>query len=416
MTGLSRLRRLAPYGAAAVLALALTACAQVYPNTTFVPHSEFGRSIDFLWNRLLLLGTIVFVLVEAALLYIAFRYRRRDEHVVPPQTHGNTIIEIIWTLIPALILVFIAVPTVQTNFKTQAPASADALQIEVYGHQWWWEFRYPQYNVTVANEIYLPAGRTVNFTLQTKDVLHSFWIPQLGGKRDLITNHINHLWFTPDSGLPAAVWNGFCAEYCGTSHGNMHFRVYTVSPQQFDSWAKGQQAPAAFGTQPATTPAPAAIATASVTPALPSASPVSPIAYVFPRAQLPTYAIPQTPIPAGLMYRPQPAGDPARGEKLFVGAGTCLACHTIQGNPMAVGNIGPNLTHVASRYTIAGGIYPNDTEHLTLWITNARMMKPGSIMPTLGKGQYDPQLNSKLPAGLDDQQIADLVAYLQKLK
>ena len=414
MTGLSRLRQLAPYGVAAALALALTACAQEYPNTTFVPHSEFGNSINDLWNRLLFLGTVVFVLVEAALLYIAFRYRRRDEHTVPPQTHGNTTVEIIWTLIPALILVFIAVPTVQTNFRTQAPAAADALQIEVYGHQWWWEFRYPQYNITTANEIYLPTGRTVNFALQTKDVLHSFWIPQLGGKRDLIANHTNHLWFTPYANMPASVWNGFCAEYCGSSHANMHFRVFTVAPQDFDSWVKGQQAPAAFSSQPAA-PATPAVATASMT-ALPIIPGSTAPAYVFPRDKMPLYAVPQTPTPASLTYDAQIVGDPARGEKLFVGPGTCLACHTIQGNPMAVGNIGPNLTHVGSRYTIAGGLYPNDAAHLTRWIKNARLMKPGSIMPTLGKGQYDPQLNTTNAAGLDDQQVADLVAYIQKLK
>ena len=425
MTGLSRLRRLAPYGAAAVLALALTACAQDYPNTTFTPHSEFGRAIDFLWNRLLFFGTIVFVLVEAALIYIALRYRRRDETTLPPQTHGNTALEITWTLIPAVILVFIAVPTVRTSFKTQAPAPANALQIEVYGHQWWWEFRYPQYNIVTANEIYIPTGRTVNFTLQTKDVLHSFWIPQLGGKRDLIANHTNHLWFTPDANMPAAVWNGFCAEYCGSSHANMHFRVFTVPPQDFDGWVKLQQAPAAFSTQPATPtaapagaapaagapPAPAAINTASMLP-----TPAQLAGYIFPREKVPAYAIPHTPTPSGVHYTPGPVGDPSRGEKLFVGAGTCMACHTIAGNPMAVGNIGPNLTHVGSRYTIAGGLYPNDAEHLTLWIRNARVMKPGSIMPTLGKGQFDPQLKSTNAAGLDDQQIADLVAYLQALK
>ncbi len=410
MTGLSRLRRLAPYGAAAALALALTACAQDYPNTTFVPHSEFGRAIDLLWNRLLFFGTVVFVLVEGALLYIAFRYRRRDDTVIPPQTHGNSTLEILWTLIPAVILVFIAVPTVQTSFKTQAPAPANALQVEVYGHQWWWEFRYPQYNIVTANEIYVPTGRTVNFTLQTKDVLHSFWIPQLGGKRDLIANHVNHLWFTPDANMPAAVWNGFCAEYCGASHANMHFRVFTVPPAEFERWVQGQQAPAAFATMtpPGATPM-TPISTASMIP-------TQLAGYVFPQEKIPAYAVPHTPTPAQVTYNPQFVGDPARGEKLFGGVGTCLACHTIKGNPMAVGTIGPNLTHVGSRYTIAGGLYPNDARHLTLWIKNARVMKPGSIMPTLGKGQHDPQLNTTIPAGLDDQQVADLVAYLQALK
>ena len=102
-------------------------------------------------------------------------------------------------LVPAVILAFIAVPTIRTIFETQAKAIPSALQVEVIGHQWWWEFRYPQYGVTTANELYLPVGRTANFALTTKDVLHSFWIPQLNGKRDLISNHTNYIWFTPDS-------------------------------------------------------------------------------------------------------------------------------------------------------------------------------------------------------------------------
>ena len=174
----------------------------------------------------------------------------------PEPVHGNTVLEILWTAIPAVILAFIAVPTVSTIFKTQAVASADALQVQVIGHQWWWEFRYPQYTtagangkldtLTTANELYLPLGRKANFALTTMDVLHSFWIPQLGGKRDLITNHVNHLWFTPDSIAESAL-NGFCAEYCGTSHGNMHFKTYTVSKSDFESWAAHQLTPAAFG-------------------------------------------------------------------------------------------------------------------------------------------------------------------------
>src|ERR671936_917985 len=105
----------------------------------------------------------------------------------------------LWAIIPAVVLSVIAVPTVQTIFKTQGRARADALQVEVTGHQWWWEFRYPQYGVVTANELYLPVGRTVNFALKTADVLHSFWIPNLAsGKRDLISNHTNFLWFTPD--------------------------------------------------------------------------------------------------------------------------------------------------------------------------------------------------------------------------
>src|SRR5438477_8521390 len=251
MKGFDRLRRMFPLALTATLILAAGACS-AYPNTTFSPHSDFGRDIDALWNRLLLLGTIVFILVEGALIFVVLRYRHRGDTGRPPQTHGSTNLEILWTLIPAVILVFIAVPTVRTVFKTQAKAAANALQVEVIGHQWWWEFRYPEYGIVTANELYVPTGRTVNFTLHSADVIHSFWNPQLGGKRDVITNRTNYLWYTPDSSMEAGVWNGFCAEYCGTSHANMKFRVFTVKPDQFAQWVAWQQSGAAFGAAPTT--------------------------------------------------------------------------------------------------------------------------------------------------------------------
>lgn len=458
MSGSSRLRQLAPYGVAAALALGLAACSfRGYPDTTFNPHSEYGRAIDFLWNRLLFFGTLVFVLVEGALIFVVWRYRRRSDDVLPPQTHGNTVLEITWTLIPAAILAFIAVPTVRTIFQTQAPAPAGALEIQVYGHQWWWEFRYPQYNVVTANEIYLPKGRTVDFTLQTRDVLHSFWMPQLAGKRDLIANHTNHLWFTPDRTMPTTVWNGFCTEYCGAEHAEMHFRVVTVDPAQFAGWVRHQQAGAAFNPAPApaagaAVPAASQVAGAATTgtgtatggttmapvsattqmppagttagaPAVAQASmlpgtggtPATPADYVFPRTQVPAYAIPHTPLPS-IAFDDRLRGDAARGAALFVGAGTCAGCHTINGNPIAQGQVGPNLTHVGSRIGIAAMMYRNDAPHLARWIKNARIMKPGVLMPTLGHGQYDPELKTTIQAGLTDQQIADLVAYLQALK
>ena len=262
MKGSDRLRRLASYAFVAALVVAAVSCNEAHPNTTLVPHSDLGREIDFLWDRLLLLGTIVFILVEGVLIYVVFRYRRRENQGTPPQTHGSTKLEIAWTLIPAVILVFIAVPTVRTIFITQAQAAPGSLNIEVTGHQWWWEFKYPEYGVTTANEIYLPVGRTVNFRLRSADVIHSFWTPQLGGKRDVVTNRTNYMWYTPDSSISSNVWNGFCVEYCGASHANMRFRVFTVSQQQFDSWVAGQKLPARFG---------------AVGPVAPSGGPIPPL-------------------------------------------------------------------------------------------------------------------------------------------
>lgn len=456
MIGSPRLRRLIPLGAVAVLALALAACARDYPNSTFTPHSDLGRAIDFLWNRLLFFGTIVFILVESALIFVIIRYRRRSEDVMPPQTHGNVPLEITWTLIPAVILAFIAVPTVRTIFETQAKAPAGALVIEVYGHQWWWEFRYPQYNVVTANEIYIPKGRTIDLVLQTRDVLHSFWIPQLAGKRDLIANRVNHIWFTPDAKMATTVWNGFCTEFCGTAHGQMHFRVVTVDPVQFGSWIVHQQAPGFFNApvtpaNPAGAVAATTVAVATATPdsaasthpttsavpekagapairlastnAVPAPAPTTSTvtaaqlaSFVLPRSSVPAYAIPHTPLPDEFSFDDRLVGNPTNGEKLFVGAGTCNACHAVGGNPLAVGNIGPNLTHIGSRIAIGAGMYVNDKQHLSRWVKNARIMKPGSIMPTLGKGQYDPQVRTVTPSGLTDPQIADIVAYLQALR
>jgi cytochrome c oxidase subunit 2 len=481
MKGSDRLRRLASYALFAALAIAAVSCNEAHPNTTLVPHSDFGREIDFLWDRLLLLGTIVFVLVEAALIFVVIKYRRRENQPTPPQTHGSTKLEITWTLIPAVILVFIAVPTVRTIFITQAQAAPGSLNIDVTGHQWWWEFRYAEYGVTTANEIYIPVGRTVNFRLRSADVIHSFWTPQLGGKRDVVTNRTNYVWYTPDTTVASSVWNGFCAEYCGASHANMRFRVFTVTPDQFASWVAGQKMPARFGAvaPPAAvggpnppplegpavstpggpnSPTPSAQAAApriaqqssgtqavgGAQPAIPrpqnpEANPGAqtnvqgvtpanagvalssgglPPGYIFPREKIPDYAVPHSPIPSGLKFTPGLTGVAARGKQIFSGA-ACIGCHSIAGNPVAMGVTGPNLTHVGSRSTIAAGRFPNAAAYLALWIKNARAMKPEVLMPTLGLDQYDPVLKAKVTAangGLTDQQIADIVAYLTALK
>ncbi len=481
MKGSDRLRRIASYALVATLVVAAVSCNEAHPNTTLVPHSDLGREIDFLWDRLLLLGTIVFILVEAVLVYIVFKYRRRENQPTPPQTHGSTKLEITWTLIPAVILVFIAVPTVRTIFITQGQAAPGALNIDVTGHQWWWEFRYPEYGVTTANEIYLPAGRTVNFRLRSADVIHSFWTPQLGGKRDVVTNRTNYLWYTPDSSTASNVWNGFCVEYCGASHANMRFRVFTVTPEQFASWVAGQKMPARFGAvgpvAPAGGPIPPPLEAPGVTipggpnaptqaaqaaaqgiaqrssgtgavggtqPALPrSQNPAAnpgaqtgvkgvapaaasfastpggiPAGYIFPREQIPDYAVPHAPIPPGLKFTPGLTGNAGRGKQVF-SSSACIGCHSIAGNPAAMGVTAPNLTHVGSRSTIAAGRYPNAAAYLALWIKNARAMKPEALMPTLGMNEYDPVLKAKVTTangGLTDQQIADIVAYLSSLK
>jgi cytochrome c oxidase subunit 2 len=421
-----RLRRLLSAALPAVLAVVFTACSNAdYPNSIFTGFTEFNRDIGHLFDILIWLGTIVFIFVEILLLYTIWRFRRRSDSDRPEHVHGNTTLEILWTAIPALILAIIAVPTVRTIFRTQAKASADALQVEVIGHQWWWEFRYPQYRITTANELYLPVGRKVNFTLKSQDVVHSFWIPQLGGKRDLVTNHPNYLWFTPDS-VGEQAWNGMCVEFCGASHANMRFKAFTVTQANFDSWAAHQADSAAFGRATSTPPgaAPAAAAPAPATAAgattAPAAAPTVQLAgfVTFPREKLPSHTVPNTPVPPGMSFDESLRGNAEAGRDLLTkGGGGCLACHTILGNPTMMGVVGPNLTHVGSRTSIAAGLYPNDTKHLSLWIKNARWMKPGVQMPTLGAFQRDPVTGQTIPqTGLTDQQIADIVAYLQALK
>ena len=427
------------------LALALAACGSYgkdYPNSTFNNTTEFNTAIKSLWDTLFFWGTLVFVIVEGILLYTIFRFRRRSDADEPKHVHGNTTLEIAWTIAPAVILTFIAIPTVRTIFRTQARAIPNALQVEVVGHQWWWEFRYPQYTtqgangrtdtLVTANDLYLPIGRTVNFSLKTKDVLHSFWIPQLGGKRDLISNHTNYLWFTPDTSLRTTVYNGFCTEYCGASHANMRIRAFVVTPAEFEGWVAHQLSPAALSAPPTAPPIPppdtsraaaarqtAATATAPVTPAVaitPQAA-AQPAGYTFPLTAVPEYAAPNTPVPAGLTFPDNVTGDAQRGAQQFARS-ACIGCHAIRGT-MASSPIGPNLTHIATRSTIGAGLFPNDTRHLRLWLKNARAMKPGSLMPTLGMGQRDPITGASVTAGLGgltDQQIADIVAYLQALR
>jgi cytochrome c oxidase subunit 2 len=384
--------------AATALPAALAACSSHVPNTTLSPQSEFGRDIDALFDILLIAGVAVLVLVTLALLFIIVRYRHRAGAPEPKAIHGNAVLEIVWTLIPAVILAVIAVPTVRTIFRTQAEAGPSALRVEVVGHQWWWEFRYPQYGVVTANELYLPVGRTVNFALMTADVVHSFWIPQLGGKRDLVSNDTNHVWFTPES---AFAWNGFCAEFCGSSHANMRFRVFTVPPEQFERWIAHQQSPPVLGA--AAPPAGAIDTLAPAPPALPQATGPTVVA-----DSLPEHVRAATPIPAGLRMS-NVRGDAARGAQLFMRTTPmpCAACHTIQG--VAASIVGPNLTHVGSRTSIGAGLFPTDARHLALWIKDSPAMKPGSKMPAFGK-------SAQIPAGLDDQQIADLAAYLLSLK
>ena len=201
-----------------LFALGALGCAGEFPQSTLHPASDFAGQLDALFRGIFWWALGVFVVVEGLLLYAIIRFRRREGGPEPRQLHGHTALEIGWTIAPAIILVFIAVPTIRTIFASTGEAPPGALRVEVIWHQWWWEFRYPELGITTANELHLPVGRPVALEMTTADVIHSFWLPRLAGKRDVIAGRVNRLAFTPDS---TGIFLGQCAEYCGESHANM---------------------------------------------------------------------------------------------------------------------------------------------------------------------------------------------------
>ena len=327
---------------AAALALLAGCTRHDFPQTTLEPTSQYGREIDAILHQQVFWVVVIFVLVQALTLIAVLRFRARPGAPEPKPVHGNTALEVTWTIAPAIVLALVAVPTVQVIFRTQAPAPRGALQVKVTGHQWWWEFQYPDLGIVTGSELHVPVGKTVNVAIESADVIHSFWIPAIGGKRDAVPARTNHVWFTPDS---VGVFLGQCAEMCGTSHANMRLKLFVDTPEAFAAWVAHQQQ--------------AAVKPDSAT---------SPLAF--------------------------------RGSQLFTEQ-ICFTCHTIHGVDAAVGVVGPNLTHVASRSGIAGEIYPNTPDNLAKWIANAPSRKPGSIMPDLN---------------LTPDQVQALVAYLQTLK
>ena len=304
--------------AGALLLAGLSACGGPFPQSSLDPVSDFGRSIDDLFMSIVFWAAVVFVVVEGLLVYVVFRYRDRGGDETPEPVHGSTLLEIGWTLAPAVILVLIAVPTIRTIWQVDNPPPvADPLQIEVVGHQWWWEFNYPEQGITTANEMHVPVGRTVQLTLTSADVIHSFWVPRIGGKRDVNPEETTGLWFTVDS---AGRYSGQCAEFCGTSHALMQMEVVARDSAGFRAWVERQRMPADT-----------------------------------PRAEL-----------------------ARRGMQAFT-ENACFSCHTVEGT-MARGKIGPDLTHVASRNKIAAGILPNDSAAMARWLEDPQAVKPANLM------------------------------------
>jgi cytochrome c oxidase subunit II len=360
-TSTGRFRRLARY-IPAICLLVLLGCAKDYPQTTLLPRGDFARLVDSLFRTTVWWALLVFVLVEGALVFAILKFRGRPDDPEPRQTHGSTVLEISWTIIPALMLAAIAVPTVKTIFKTSDYATGDVVQIEVVGHQWWWEFRYPGLGVVTADEMHVPVGKTVNLRMTTVDVIHSFWVPQFAGKRDVMPGRHNPLWFKAE--VPG-VFTGQCAEFCGVQHARMMFRVISQSPEEFTAWADSQKAG-------------------------------SPLVN---RGVVPV----DSAVPADTALRTVKLSHDSlmkAGNALFSSAG-CIGCHAMVGTAMAGQTAlrGPNLTHVGSRTTIVAGFLENTEDNLRKWLSNPDSVKTGTLMV--------------LPRKLTDAEIAMLVAYLR---
>lgn len=188
----------------------------------------------------------IFAVVAGLLIYTMIRFRRRpndDSRQEPPQIYGSNQIEAAWTVIPILIVFVIAGVSARTVWGVEdASPPSNAVQVSVVGHQFWWEVHYPGYNITTANEIHVPVSRNreraTYFTLKSTDVIHSLWIPELGGKTDLIPNRVNHTWIDPST--PGIFW-GNCTEFCGAQHANMLIQVVVQEPADFDKWVAEQQ-------------------------------------------------------------------------------------------------------------------------------------------------------------------------------
>lgn len=314
-------------------------------NTSiFSPASTPSRSIYDLSLFVLAITGGIFVVVGGLIVYAAVRFRERPDDDVsePPQIFGSNQIELSWTIIPVLIVVVLFLATARMIFAIQdAQKPPAALEVSAIGHQFWWEFRYPALHITTANELHIPVStdadpRPTFMKLTSADVIHSFWVPRLAGKVDLVPNRINELWMDPHT---PGLYVGQCAQFCGVEHAKMLLRVYVDTPEQFAEWVKQEQQPGAQS--------PAALA----------------------------------------------------GRREFESQ-ACMNCHAIAGTP-AHGQFGPDLTHFASRKTLASGAADNTTENLERWIEDPDSIKPGCLMP---------------PMHLTSDQVREITAYLNTLQ
>ncbi len=303
-------------------------------TSIFSPSATPARSAFNLSMLVLSVTAVIFLIVGGLLLYALLRYRSRpgDSPREPAQIYGSNQIELSWTVIPILIVVMLFLSTTRVILGTESiPKPAGAFDVIVIGHQFWWEYRYPKLGIITANELHIPISDPSKpspsyLEMSSADTDHSFWVPRLAGKMDLIPNRINTMWIDP---AEPGLYLGQCAQYCGVEHAKMLLRVYAQSPEDFAAWVKQQQKPAEGNL----------------------------------------------------------SGAAAEGEVVFM-HNACINCHTIAGT-VATGRFGPDLTHVASRDTIASGPIQNTPTNLRKWINDPNSMKPGVLMPSMHLSDHD---------------------------
>ena len=308
------------------------------PTSIFSPAATPAQSIFGLSMFVLAITGGIFLVVTGLLIYVVakFRHKAGDRSGDPAQIYGSSQIETSWTVIPLLLVVVLFLTAARVILATERVAKPKAaLDVQVVGHQFWWEYRYPKLGVVTANELHVPVSDPKTplptyLTMSSADVIHSFWVPRLAGKMDLVPNKANTMWMDPST---AGLYLGQCAQYCGTQHAKMLLRVYVDSPEEFAAWVKRQQAGAME-------PADAAV---------------------------------------------------AEGKAVFE-RNACVNCHAIRTGaeaPGAKAKFGPDLTHVGSRETLASGAIPNTPENLRAWIADPNTLKPGALMPAMRLNDQD---------------------------
>lgn len=354
----------------------LSACGEEYLQSTINPVTDYGEVTQHLYVQIFWWTMIILAVVWALMAYILIRFRERPGQERPKPIHGHMGLEIAWTIAPAIIVIAIVIPTIRGVFQLQRPPDGGALVVEVTGKRYWWTFHIPELGVTTANELHLPVGRPVSLRLESGDVIHSFWVPQLGGKRDV--NPVvrvregreekrNWMHFTINE---EGVFWGQCAEFCGEGHSLMGIRVVAESEEDFQAWVSDWHTAA------------------------------------------PTANAPEPGAGEGAVVGEDPLVT--RGREVFFRETNCMLCHSIQGT-IAPGVIGPNLTRIGGRSSIAAGMLENTPENLERWIRDPKSVKPGVQMPGADYPAFYEGLT--FPAtNVNDEQIRALAAYLSSMR